>query len=62
MRQPANSGWVPYDADCAFCVRWAHLWAPVLRRRGFEIDRLQADWAGAALGMTREKSCATSGS
>lgn len=55
MRPPATAGWVLFDADCAFCVRWAHLWAPVLRSRGFAIDRLQSEWAGAALGMTREE-------
>jgi predicted DCC family thiol-disulfide oxidoreductase YuxK len=42
MRIPSAAGWVLYDGDCAFCVRWLHFWSPVLRRRGFEIDTLQA--------------------
>ena len=48
-------GWVLYDGDCAFCSRSAHFWFPVLRRRGFEIEALQADWVPDALGMSRDK-------
>jgi predicted DCC family thiol-disulfide oxidoreductase YuxK len=55
MRIPSAKGWVLYDGDCAFCVRWAHRWSPVLRRRGFEIEAVQADWVPAALGMEREE-------
>ena len=55
MRTPSEEGWVLYDGDCAFCVRWLRFWAPVLRRRGFEIDTLQADWTAAKLGMTRDE-------
>jgi|SRR5579863_1973620 len=55
MRAAAMSGWVLYDADCSFCVKWLRLWSPVLRRRGFEIDTLQADWAAGSLKMTREE-------
>jgi predicted DCC family thiol-disulfide oxidoreductase YuxK len=51
MRAAAAKGWVLYDGDCAFCARWLHLWTPVLRRRGFEVDALQADWAPKALGI-----------
>jgi predicted DCC family thiol-disulfide oxidoreductase YuxK len=55
MRIPAAAGWVLYDGDCAFCVRWLHFWSPVLRRRGFEIDLLQADSTPGALGMPRDE-------
>ena len=55
MRTAAVNGWVLYDGDCTFCVRWLHLWSPVLCRRGFEIDALQADWTVEALGMTHEE-------
>jgi predicted DCC family thiol-disulfide oxidoreductase YuxK len=55
MRIPSAAGWVLYDGDCAFCVRWLHFWSPVLLRRGFEIDTLQADWAPESLGMTRDE-------
>jgi predicted DCC family thiol-disulfide oxidoreductase YuxK len=54
MDRAALKGWVLYDGECPFCVRWLHLWAPHLRRRGFEIDTLQAGWTAQALGMTRE--------
>jgi predicted DCC family thiol-disulfide oxidoreductase YuxK len=49
MRIPSEEGWVLYDGDCAFCVRWLNLWRPVLCRRGFEVDTLQADWTPEAL-------------
>jgi len=55
MRLPSSNGWVLYDGHCAFCVRWLHFWSPVLRRRGFEVDTLQADWTADALGMTQEE-------
>jgi len=55
MRIPCAKGWVLYDGDCAFCSRWANFWSPVLRRRGFEIEALQADWTPAALGMERDE-------
>jgi predicted DCC family thiol-disulfide oxidoreductase YuxK len=55
MLMPGLNGWVLYDGECAFCVRWLRLWSPVLRRRGFEIDTLQSDWTAGALGMTREE-------
>jgi predicted DCC family thiol-disulfide oxidoreductase YuxK len=53
MRIQAAEGWVLYDGACAFCVRWLQFWSPVLRRRGFEIDTLQAEWTPEALGMAR---------
>jgi len=55
MRSPAAAGWVLYDGDCGFCVRWARFWGPVLLRRGFEMDELQADWVAETLGMTRDE-------
>ena len=55
MRIPSSEGWVLYDGACAFCVRWLHFWSPILRRRGFEIDTLQADWTPEALGMARHE-------
>ena len=54
-RIPAAKGWVLYDGDCAFCVRWLTFWAPVLRCRGFEIETLQADWIPEALCIARDK-------
>jgi predicted DCC family thiol-disulfide oxidoreductase YuxK len=55
MRIAGSEGWVLYDGDCPFCVRWLHFWEPVLCRRGFGIDKLQASWAAKALGMTADE-------
>ncbi|MGD0832365.1 MAG: DCC1-like thiol-disulfide oxidoreductase family protein [Terracidiphilus sp.] len=52
---PSAEGWILYDGDCAVCIRWMHFWDPILRRRGFVIDTLQADWAAKALGMPRDE-------
>jgi hypothetical protein len=43
MRIPSAQGWVLYDGDCVFCVQRLGFWSPVLRRRGFEADTLQAE-------------------
>jgi predicted DCC family thiol-disulfide oxidoreductase YuxK len=55
MRPVAEHGWVLYDGDCAFCTRWLRFWAPTFRRRGFEIDTLQADWTSEAFHMACEE-------
>jgi predicted DCC family thiol-disulfide oxidoreductase YuxK len=55
MRIPSVEGWVLYDDDCAFCVRWLHFWSLVLRRRGFEVNTLPAEWVPDSLGMTRDE-------
>ena len=55
MRIAGSEGWVLYDGDCPFCVRWLHFWEPVLCRRGFGIDKLQASWAAKALGITADE-------
>jgi predicted DCC family thiol-disulfide oxidoreductase YuxK len=55
MQTAAYEGWVLYDGDCAFCTRWLAFWAPVLRRRGFETDELQASWVAKALVLTQDE-------
>jgi predicted DCC family thiol-disulfide oxidoreductase YuxK len=42
MKQPI--GWILYDDSCGFCRRWIPFWESALRRRGFDIAPLQADW------------------
>ncbi len=42
-------GWILYDDSCGFCRRWVPFWKNVLRRRGFNIAPLQADWVRAKL-------------
>jgi predicted DCC family thiol-disulfide oxidoreductase YuxK len=38
------AGWILYDDSCGICRRWVPFWAATLRRRGFEIAPLQAEW------------------
>ena len=57
MKQPDGApreGWVLYDGDCGFCSRWVPHWRDTLRRRGFDIARLQDDWVIEALGLPIE--------
>ena len=37
-------GWILYDDSCGFCRRWVPFWENALKRRGFHIAPLQADW------------------
>ena len=42
-------GWILYDDSCGFCRRWVPFWEGALRRRGFDVAPLQADWVRAKL-------------
>lgn len=42
--KPNPVGWILYDDSCGICRRWVPFWENTLRRRGFEIAPLQADW------------------
>lgn len=48
-------GWILYDANCGICRRWVPFWENALRRRGFDIAPLQADWVRERLGLTEEE-------
>jgi predicted DCC family thiol-disulfide oxidoreductase YuxK len=37
-------GWILYDDSCGICRRWIPFLENALRKRGFEIAPLQADW------------------
>ncbi len=52
--QPAF-GWILYDDSCGFCRRWIPFWENALRRRGFSVAPLQADWVKARLGIPDER-------
>jgi predicted DCC family thiol-disulfide oxidoreductase YuxK len=43
------AGWILYDDSCGFCRRWVPFWKGTLRRRGFDIAPLQAEWVAAKL-------------
>jgi predicted DCC family thiol-disulfide oxidoreductase YuxK len=48
-------GWILYDDSCGFCRRWVPFWENALRRRGFDIAPLQADWVRAKLQMNENE-------
>jgi predicted DCC family thiol-disulfide oxidoreductase YuxK len=51
---PANAkpvGWILYDESCGFCRRWIPFWEGTLRRRGFDIAPLQANWIREKLSL-----------
>jgi predicted DCC family thiol-disulfide oxidoreductase YuxK len=52
-KQPA-SGWVCYDGECAFCLRWLRRVERPLLRAGFQFAPLQTDWVKAHLNLSDE--------
>lgn len=48
-------GWLFFDAQCRFCVRFARRSAPILTRRGIALAPLQDPRVGALLGMKRDE-------
>ena len=48
-------GWLFYDAECKFCVRFARWTAPILERRGMAVAALQDPRVGALLGLSRQE-------
>lgn len=48
-------GWVLYDGSCGICRRWAPFWENALRRRGYGIAPLQADWVRARMRMEEQE-------
>ena len=49
-KQPA-AGWVCYDGECAFCLRWLRRVERPLLRRGFRFVPLQTPWVKAKLNL-----------
>jgi predicted DCC family thiol-disulfide oxidoreductase YuxK len=49
------SGWLFYDADCAFCTRIARWLEPILARRGLAVAPLQDPRVGPLLGLSPEE-------
>ncbi len=56
MKDDSNSqepaGWILYDDSCGFCRRWIPFWEDALRRRGFGVAPLQADWVRVKLQLS----------
>jgi predicted DCC family thiol-disulfide oxidoreductase YuxK len=51
MTQPKPIGWILYDDSCGICRRWVPFWENTLKRRGFAIAPLQADWVRQKTGL-----------
>jgi predicted DCC family thiol-disulfide oxidoreductase YuxK len=52
--KPDPAGWILYDESCGFCRRWVPFWEETLRKRGFAIAPLQADWVRAKLQLSED--------
>ena len=51
----ARAGWVFFDAQCAFCTRWARRMSGVLEARGFGLAPLQSPRVRALLHLPEDK-------
>jgi predicted DCC family thiol-disulfide oxidoreductase YuxK len=51
----AIKGWVLYDGSCGFCSRWVPFWENTLKKRGFNIAPLQADWVAWKLNLSQDE-------
>jgi lipase maturation factor 1 len=62
MKEPApeagstspGKGWILYDGECGFCLRWVHLWEKVVKARGFALKELQSASADGSLQLSPE--------
>jgi predicted DCC family thiol-disulfide oxidoreductase YuxK len=50
-KQP-TAGWVCFDGECSFCLRWLRRVERPLRRHGFGFVPLQTDWVRTQLHLT----------
>jgi predicted DCC family thiol-disulfide oxidoreductase YuxK len=48
-------GWVLYDGNCGFCSRWVPLWENTLKKRGFRIAPLRADWVAEKFNLSQDE-------
>lgn len=54
-KTPDPVGWILYDDSCGFCRRWIPFWESALRRQGFGIAPLQAEWVASRLEIGEER-------
>jgi len=52
---PDPAGWALYDDSCGFCRRWVLFWNTTLRKRGFSVAPLQAQWVQEKLCTSPEQ-------
>jgi predicted DCC family thiol-disulfide oxidoreductase YuxK len=50
-----TKGWVLYDGNCGFCSRWVPFWETTLKKRGFRIAPLQAEWVAEKFDLSRDE-------
>jgi predicted DCC family thiol-disulfide oxidoreductase YuxK len=55
MTPTPRAGYILYDGECSFCIRWCKLWRPVLESNGFTLEMLQAPWVASTLGIPLEE-------
>jgi predicted DCC family thiol-disulfide oxidoreductase YuxK len=55
MNPNPTKGWILYDDSCGFCRRGIPFWEGALRRRGFAVSPLQADWVRIKTGLHPEE-------
>jgi len=48
-------GWVLYDGDCSLCLGMVDRFAGTLRRRGFDLNPLQAPWVVERLALPPDR-------
>ena len=48
-------GWVLYDGNCGFCSRWVPFWETALKKRGFRIAPLQAEWVAEKFDLSHDE-------
>jgi hypothetical protein len=51
---PPRKGWILYDGECGFCLRWVHLWKRAVERHGFALKDLQSASADGSLEISPE--------
>jgi predicted DCC family thiol-disulfide oxidoreductase YuxK len=51
----APKGWILYDDSCGVCRRWIPFWEGALRKRGFDVAPLQAEWVVEKLRLTEDE-------
>jgi predicted DCC family thiol-disulfide oxidoreductase YuxK len=50
-----REGWLLFDDSCGVCRTWINRVQGIVRRRGFEIAPLQADWVARQLDLAPEQ-------
>ncbi len=55
LTEQQYKGWVLYDDSCGFCNRWVPFWEETLKKQGFGIAPLQAEWVAPRLNVSEDE-------